>query len=298
LISPYDSERVSLQAMDLLRHLRFFVAVADARHFGQAAVLLGMTQPPLSQGIQRLERHLGVRLFDRGARGVRITEAGAALLPRAEELLTSADLIRSAAGTWTETAVVRVGLALDLEGRVPSLVGALSLALADRGVHVRPVVAGSAELVDAIRDGTLDVAVVRHPSIIDGTRPRQVLTLPGRLVTAATETSPQPVRLSRVRLPVVVPPRRHHPAAHDQLIDTLRREGHSGTTLEEDDAIARLAMVAAGRAVRLTVEPDVGSAVQGDPTPLRVRTVVPVPALRRPAVQHDAIAAALEQELA
>ncbi|MYW71067.1 LysR family transcriptional regulator, partial [Pseudonocardia sp. SID8383] len=76
--------------MDLLRHLTFFVAVAEERHFGRAAARLGMTQPPLSQGLRRLEARLGTSLFDRGPGGVSPTAAGRDLLPRARALIEDA----------------------------------------------------------------------------------------------------------------------------------------------------------------------------------------------------------------
>ncbi|MDM7830088.1 LysR family transcriptional regulator [Cellulomonas edaphi] len=275
--------------MDLLRHLRFFVAVAEARHFGQAAVSLGMSQPPLSQGIQRLERELGVRLFDRDARGVRITAAGSALLPRAESMLEEAAELRAHAGRWTEPDEIRIGFAADLESQVPALVARLRHA----GFTVAPTVDGSVPLADCVRDGQLDLAVLRHPIVVDGTRPREVRTLATRL------EAPRGYGFddwARIDLPVVVPPRRHHPAAHDQLVDSLRRAGHSGAVIEEADPVARAAYVAAGRAVRLSV----GDAVGGSGAsviPLRVRVVLPVPADRRPHVDLERCAVALEAGL-
>ena len=73
-----------------LRLWRQFVAVAEELHFGRAATRLHMTQPPLTQAIAKLERVLGLRLFDRTKRSVQMTTAGAALLPQARDLLARA----------------------------------------------------------------------------------------------------------------------------------------------------------------------------------------------------------------
>jgi len=79
-----------------LRQLRQFAVLAEECHFGRAAARLAMTQPPLTQAIQRLEAALGARLFERTQRRVALSPAGAALLPLARKLLEGADALPAA----------------------------------------------------------------------------------------------------------------------------------------------------------------------------------------------------------
>ncbi|WP_270948721.1 LysR family transcriptional regulator [Saccharopolyspora oryzae] len=147
------------------RLLEQFLAVVQEQHFGRAAELLGMSQPPLSQSIQRLERTVGVRLLERGSGGVRTTPAGAAFADDARRLLD----LQTAAVTRAR----RIAAGLDGEVRVGyvSLLSHLYLPTLLRagaeelpGLRVRLLHGSSAALVDQIRTGILDLAFVRDPA--------------------------------------------------------------------------------------------------------------------------------------
>ncbi|MFD6562684.1 LysR family transcriptional regulator [Micromonospora profundi] len=215
--------------MDLLRHLRHFVVVAHELHFGRAAELLGMAQPPLSQSIQRLERELTVELFDRSRRQVRLTTAGELLLGEAEELLAGEGRLRSLMGQ------VRAGELGVLRAGVPPETPAVTLrALLDGlttrapGLDVELHELTTAEQTRMLAERNLDVGLLHHPVEAGGLRFSAAVDVP--LGVLLPRTSPlahgRDVTLASLAgLDLVAAPRATAPGWHDHLLRVCRRYG-------------------------------------------------------------------------
>jgi DNA-binding transcriptional LysR family regulator len=145
-------------------HLRCFLAVAEQRHFTRAARELGLAQPSVSAQVRRLESELGSELFHRMKGNVTLTPAGEALLPFARRILTDVD---AASSELRESgAQVRGRLSI---GATPSLAATLVPPVLARFHSAYPAVdlvlreAGSGDLVTALEEGALDVALVILP---------------------------------------------------------------------------------------------------------------------------------------
>src|SRR3954471_20944169 len=152
-----------------LRHLRYFVAVAEELHFRRAAERLHVSQPPLSQQIRALERELGVTLFERNRRRVELTTAGEALLGEARGILAAVehavDLTqRVARGEAGALAIGFVGSAM--YGRLPDVLREFHAARPAVQLRLRELPTGAA--LDALAEGRIDVGVVRPAQVEAG----------------------------------------------------------------------------------------------------------------------------------
>ncbi len=147
-----------------LRHLRYFEAVARHSHVTRAAAELHIAQPALSKQISQLEHELGVALFDRVGRNVRLTEAGEALLPHARAVMAQVEAARA---EMAERIGLRKGRAT--VGAPPTVGNQLLpkvLALFNQrysGIELRLHEAGVQTLLDLLETGLTDVAVVTLP---------------------------------------------------------------------------------------------------------------------------------------
>ncbi|MFI7698081.1 LysR family transcriptional regulator [Nonomuraea sp. NPDC049480] len=233
--------------MDLVRHLRYFIAVAEELHFGNAAIRLGMAQPPLSQRIKRLEEELGTRLFDRSARQVRLTESGRLLLAEAREIVARVDRLHELA-RHGEGAVLKVGVPPDLAAAV---IAALVAGFRQTNPEVRlaPAEIWTADQVTALAEGTIDIGLVRHPVSAPGLRFGEVLVqLQGVLLAAGDPLA----GVGEVHLAdlagreLLMPPKEGEPGMHAEMLSECRRHGYVPPQVHQG---AGLGLVLAGAAV-------------------------------------------------
>lgn len=152
-----------------LRHLRYFVAVAEELHFGRAAARLGIQQPPLSQQIKYLESVVGHALFTRTSRSVALTAAGQELLDRARRTLARVqeDLNSVRRIGRGEVGALTVGFAGSAMLTVlPDVIKTYRRSYGD--VQLRLLEMATGEGIEHLRDGTVDLCFLRDPGEVDG----------------------------------------------------------------------------------------------------------------------------------
>ncbi|SER01871.1 DNA-binding transcriptional regulator, LysR family [Solimonas aquatica] len=241
-----------------LRHLRYFLAVADEAHFTRAAAKLGIGQPPLSQQIQQLEKELGTPLFKRLARGVALTEAGHAFADDARRILREVDdaAQRAQRVARGELGRLRVGLinSAPFHPLIPRLI---------REFRRRyPNVAFSLEerttpgLVTAVRNQSVDLAFVR-PLLGDATGLHMETVLDEDLIVALPAGHALAAK-SRVPLmalsiePFVLFSRAVGAGLHDEIVSACAQAGFSPRVLQEASQVTSIVnLVASGLGVSI-----------------------------------------------
>ncbi|WP_433066503.1 LysR family transcriptional regulator [Dactylosporangium sp. CS-033363] len=235
-----------------LQQLRYFVTVAELRHFTRAAEQLGVSQPTLSKQIHTLEAALGAPLFDRSRGGVVLTMAGETLLPLARQVVADADTARDAVQEVVGLRRGRVRL-----GATPSLCTSL-VPLVLRDFHARfPDIelhvdeGGSQDLVASLVGHGLDLALIVEPA--RGTDPalETVPVLRESLVVASVAPLPSRVALAELRDTPLVMFRTGYDL-RDTTLEACRRAGFTPRyAVEGGEMDAVLAFVEAGLGVAL-----------------------------------------------
>jgi DNA-binding transcriptional LysR family regulator len=241
-----------------LRHLRYFVAVAEELHFRRAAERLHMSQPPLSQQIRRLEEEVGATLLVRNQRRVELTAAGAAYLTRAREILLAVeDAAREARrvqrGEVGRLAVGFVGSAL--YSVVPELLRAFRDRHPDVGLRLHEL--GTTEQLRRLEDGRLDIGFLRAPGGRPGLSIETVLREP--VVAALPDVHPL-ARGGEVRAaqlagePLVLMTRAGAPGLRAALAPLTDGLGEDAIVQEVAEMQTLIGLVAAGVGVSLVPE--------------------------------------------
>jgi DNA-binding transcriptional LysR family regulator len=243
-----------------LRHLRYFVAVAEERSFTRAAERLWIAQPGLSTQVRRLERELGVRLFERHTRGVDLTEAGELLLDRARVALAAAEAARSTGRDLAAGLVgsIRLGVATCAGWRgTPELLATFARDWPDVEVTVSESYGGT--LTRDLRDGRLDAvlapvmfAAPELRRLTVGREPWQVLVGGSHRLADAEG----PVAAGELHAERVVVTAHRDAAAYDRaVIEALTELGVAFELSRAGSGPAFYAPVASGDALALTTSP-------------------------------------------
>ena len=237
-----------------LRHLRYFVAVAEELHFRRAAERLHVAQPAVSEQVRKLEAELGVVLLNRTHRSVSLTPAGTVLLEEARRVIRQSEIAREAARNARRQQLgrLRVGYAPDAVPRyVPRSLS--RFAEAAPGIEIVLETGSALGLAADVRSGRLDLAVVCLPLATGSlciTRlgeERAVCAVPASRAMA-TYATVSPAQLADSRL--VMLPRANNPAFYDGVIGAWRDAGLTAEPRECEPRVDHLLLaVAAGAGV-------------------------------------------------
>lgn len=252
-----DLQRIETYKLSImeLRHLRYFVKVASELHFGRAAEALGISQPPLSQQIRLLEQELGVQLFERSSRKVRLTTAGRLFLEEAKATLAQADHAvrvtrRAASGEVGELAIGLSASTLYVEMVADAI---RSFHEQQPDVHLIFKELSIDAQRDAVENGSIDLGFVRSrakPILPESVASARLVT--DRMYVAVWKghrlsTSSEPVDVAELAGEPMV----HYPYDREGFLDDLRRLfgsiGHRPRLVQETHEMSTLlGLVSAG----------------------------------------------------
>jgi DNA-binding transcriptional LysR family regulator len=215
--------------MPELRHLRYFVVVAEELNFSRAATRLHMAQPPLSVAIRQLERELGTDLFQRTTREVRLTEAGRVLLDGARRTLAEADRAVARAKRAAAGELGQVKVAFSWSARFATL-PTLGQAFGSRYPDVQLITQEmwNADMESALHSGAIDVAISLCPELAPDLADEVIRTEPVVAILAAKHSLANEEAISLGALAddeFVLFPRELAPRLYDVMVGICRHAG-------------------------------------------------------------------------
>ena len=243
-----------------LRHLRYFVAVAEELHFRRAAERLHVAQPAVSEQVRKLEEELGVRLLNRTQRSVSLTPAGAVFLREARRVLEQAEGARLAARNARDrvTSSLRIGYTpASLPASVPRTLQRLAMSMPQLETTLEH--GSGAELIEAVRAERLDAAIVPLPAPTAGLR---ITPLGEQRALAAVPVIHDHAVRSEICLAQVAPdrivvlPREANRPFYDAVVATCHDAGLSPTLVEMPDVQIERVLLAIASGAGMALLPE------------------------------------------
>lgn len=239
-----------------LRHLRYFVAVAEELHFGRAAERLHLSQPPLSQQIRRLEEILGYPLFTRTSRSVSLTPAGEDFLPRAQRTLRKVqrDMEETRSIGRGEVGSLHIGFVGS--GMLTTLPGIFrAYREAYPGVRLHLHESFTSQVVSGLENGMLDAGILRDGDPLDNMHRHTLFSEPYVAVLPASHPKAGCKRISAATLrdePFVYYPRSAGSRAFEKPLTLCEEHGFRPQIVQEASHwLTILRLVGAGLGVTI-----------------------------------------------